>query len=88
MTPPPRRPNPPNLSPVGAAVPYVSVRGCGKPMSPTAWGALSRGSFVSKYESGERRLDVVELRELCRVLGTSLTAFVRRLDATLDKQHR
>jgi transcriptional regulator with XRE-family HTH domain len=26
-------------------------------------------SFVSKYESGERRLDVVELIEVCQALG-------------------
>ena len=26
-------------------------------------------SFVSKYESGERRLDVVEFIELCEALG-------------------
>lgn len=37
-------------------------------------------SFVSKYESGERRIDVLELREICRALGMSLTEFVRRLE--------
>jgi len=37
-------------------------------------------SFVSKYESGERRIDVLELREICRVLGVSLAEFVRRLE--------
>lgn len=37
-------------------------------------------SFVSRYESGERRLDVLELRQICRVLGVSLSEFVRRLD--------
>jgi transcriptional regulator with XRE-family HTH domain len=40
-------------------------------------------SFVSKYESGERRLDVLELREVCAVLGVSLADFVRRLEQTL-----
>lgn len=34
-------------------------------------------SFVSKYESGERRLDLVELRDICAALGTSLIEFVR-----------
>ncbi|WP_184623329.1 helix-turn-helix transcriptional regulator [Xanthomonas sp. 3058] len=29
-------------------------------------------SYVSKYESGERRLDLVELADLCVVLGVSL----------------
>lgn len=33
-------------------------------------------SFVSKYESGERRLDLIELRQVCRVLGLSLGEFV------------
>lgn len=33
-------------------------------------------SYVSKYESGERRLDLVELAELCKVLGVSLHDFV------------
>ena len=37
-------------------------------------------SFVSRYESGERRLDVLELRRLCVVLGVSLVEFVRRLE--------
>jgi len=38
-------------------------------------------SFVSKYESGERRLDVVELRHVAEVLGTTLPAVVARLEA-------
>jgi len=37
-------------------------------------------SFVSRYESGERRLDVLELRQICAVLGVSLGEFVRRLE--------
>lgn len=37
-------------------------------------------SFVSKYESGERRLDVLELRRVCAALNLSLAEFVRRLD--------
>ena len=40
-------------------------------------------SFVSKYESGERRLDILELREVCDALGTSLAEFVKRLEAML-----
>jgi transcriptional regulator with XRE-family HTH domain len=40
-------------------------------------------SFVSKYETGERRLDVLELREVCRVLGVPLGEFVRRLETGL-----
>ena len=41
-------------------------------------------SFVSKYESGERRLDVLELRAVCNALGVSLPAFVSRLDKELS----
>ena len=37
-------------------------------------------SAVSKIERGERRVDVVELRAMCRALGTSLPAFIRRLE--------
>ena len=37
-------------------------------------------SFVAKIEAGERRLDVVELREVCAALGTSLEKFVRRFE--------
>ena len=37
-------------------------------------------SFVSRYESGERRLDVLEVRQICRILDLSLLEFVRRLD--------
>ncbi|MGD0265861.1 MAG: helix-turn-helix transcriptional regulator [Candidatus Methylomirabilota bacterium] len=34
-------------------------------------------SFVSKCESGERRVDVVELIEFARLYGKELTFFVR-----------
>lgn len=37
-------------------------------------------SFVSRYESGERRLDVLELRQICRVLGVQLVDFIKRLE--------
>lgn len=40
-------------------------------------------SFVSKCETGERRLDVLELRHVCTHLNTSLTAFVRALESSL-----
>jgi len=42
---------------------------------------LSRSqSFVSKYESGELRLDLVQLSLVCRALGTSLSSFVRQFE--------
>jgi transcriptional regulator with XRE-family HTH domain len=37
-------------------------------------------SFVSKYESGERRLDLLEVREICAAVGVSLEDFVRRFE--------
>jgi len=41
-------------------------------------------SFVSKYESGERRIDLLELREICEALGVSLAEFVRRFERDID----
>lgn len=38
-------------------------------------------SFVSKYETGERRLDLIELRQVCEVLGTNLSALVGRFES-------
>lgn len=35
-------------------------------------------SFVSKVESGERRIDLVELHRYCTVLGVDLVKVVRR----------
>jgi transcriptional regulator with XRE-family HTH domain len=40
-------------------------------------------SFVSKVESGERRLDVLEARELCVVLGLTLVDFAKLLERAL-----
>lgn len=40
-------------------------------------------TFVSKYESGERRLDILELREVCRAIGTDFVTFIRKLDKDL-----
>jgi transcriptional regulator with XRE-family HTH domain len=37
-------------------------------------------SFISKYESGERRLDVIELRHVAEAIGTTLEDVVSRLD--------
>jgi len=42
-------------------------------------------SFVSKYESGERRLDILELRAVCASLGISLQKFARRLENALSE---
>jgi len=43
---------------------------------------LRRGqSFVSKYESGERRLDLPEIAAVCSAVGLTLSEFVRRLES-------
>jgi transcriptional regulator with XRE-family HTH domain len=35
-------------------------------------------SYVSKYEGGEQRLDLIELEAVCKAVGISLTDFVER----------
>ena len=40
-------------------------------------------SFVSKYESGERRIDLVELRLVCFALGVPLAIFIKRWESNL-----
>ena len=35
-------------------------------------------SYVSKYESGERRLDLPEIERVCQAVDVELTDFVRR----------
>lgn len=42
-------------------------------------------SFVSKYERGERRLDIIEVNEICEVIGISLTSFVADLSEAFVK---
>jgi transcriptional regulator with XRE-family HTH domain len=39
-----------------------------------------RQTYVSKYELGERRLDILELRDICESLGASLVDVVRRFE--------
>ncbi len=35
-------------------------------------------SYVSKYENGEQRLDLIELEAVCKAVRIPLTEFVRR----------
>lgn len=37
-------------------------------------------SFVSKYESGERRLDVVEFLEVCQALSVKPNSILNKID--------
>ena len=41
-------------------------------------------AFVSYYESGARRLDLLELRQICRILGVSLLDFVRKFETLVQ----
>ncbi|RJP15997.1 MAG: XRE family transcriptional regulator [Candidatus Abyssobacteria bacterium SURF_5] len=43
-------------------------------------------SFVSKYERGERRLDVVEFLEIAKALEISLFSFFRKLEEDTRQQ--
>ncbi len=40
-------------------------------------------SFVSKYESGERCLDILELRQVCHAIGINLSEFVSRFEGVI-----
>jgi transcriptional regulator with XRE-family HTH domain len=41
-------------------------------------------SFVSDIEKGQRRVDVLELREICAACGIPLAAFIARLEERLE----
>lgn len=45
-------------------------------------------SYVSKYESGERRLDFVETVLVCEALGMSIEEFAAAYSAKLTKARR
>ena len=40
-------------------------------------------SFISKYESGHRQLDILELRQICQAIGISLQEFIQKLEDVL-----
>lgn len=41
-------------------------------------------SYVSKYESGERRLDVVEFLEVCKSINIKPDSIIEKLGAIFD----
>jgi transcriptional regulator with XRE-family HTH domain len=43
-------------------------------------------SEISKFERGERRLDLVQLRRWCRALGIALPDFVASFEAALSQR--
>lgn len=42
-------------------------------------------AIISKIETHERRLDVIELREICVAIGISFSDFIIQLDKKLTK---
>jgi transcriptional regulator with XRE-family HTH domain len=40
-------------------------------------------SFVSKYEIGERRLDMIEVFHICQALGISFSDFSKKMEKNL-----
>ena len=45
-------------------------------------------SFVSKVESGERRLDVLELRKFLAALDADLLSFINALESKINEAQR
>jgi transcriptional regulator with XRE-family HTH domain len=43
-------------------------------------------SFMSDVERGHRRLDVVQLRDLCKVLGSTLPTFVQAFEQQIRRR--
>ena len=43
-------------------------------------------SYVSKCERGERRLDIVELKDWCDALGLSFAKFAAEFDKAVSKK--
>ncbi len=42
-------------------------------------------SFVTKMERGDRRIDIIQLRTICRILGSTLLLFTKRLERELSR---
>lgn len=44
-------------------------------------------SMISKYEIGERRLDILEIRKICQICQFSLEDFIKELEVRLRSNH-
>jgi transcriptional regulator with XRE-family HTH domain len=45
-------------------------------------------SYVSKFERGEIRLDVIQLRAICGLLDTDLPTFIAKLEERLPRRRK
>lgn len=54
-------------------------RAAGLTQAAVAQGLRKPQSFVSKYEQGERRLDVVEFLHIARVIGFNAARFLSKI---------
>lgn len=43
-------------------------------------------SYVSKYENGERRLDLIEFIQIAQVLGIDVAAFIQSLQEEMRRE--
>lgn len=41
-------------------------------------------SFISKIETGQRRVDIIELREICRQLNTNIVDFCKAFEKKIN----
>lgn len=44
-------------------------------------------AYVSKYESGQRRLDIIETRSICELLGIYFPDFVTELEKLIQEEN-
>ena len=43
-------------------------------------------AYISKYEQGQKRLDIIEIRDICNCLGVSLPEFVDEFESRIKKE--
>lgn len=53
-----------------------------------AAGLQKTQSFVSKFERGEIRLDLIQLRTVCQAIGKTLPEFVTELEQRLNQSRQ